>query len=165
MRVGFLIDLHYFDLGRIRHFPLAIRVRLSPNIPACSLISVLVIDCTGQVVSKWFLANIPADRARVEWIRGVVGSLIPIEEGPCRHFHLPGRENAPEYLNRIAPRHRYGPGSGLVIADGLLHKPGRVELHRRLEPPKGLDSAHIWKYGLYYIQVMEGDQWCNRMGC
>lgn len=164
MRVGFLINLHHFDLGRILHFPFAIRVLLNPYILTCSFISTLIIHCLRQVINKWFLTNMAADRARVERIRRVIGSLVPVQECPRRHLHFPGRKGAPENLNRIAPWNGYGPGPGFVIANGLLDEPGWVKFHGPFQPLQGLDPAHVWKYGLYHVQVMEGYQWRNWMG-
>jgi len=76
--VGFLINHYQFDLTRILHFPLAIRIWLNPYISTCSLICIFVIYCIRQVINKWLLTNISADRACVEWISSVIGSLVPI---------------------------------------------------------------------------------------
>lgn len=154
--VGFLVDLYFADLGRIRHFPLAIRVRVDPNILTHSFISNIIIGSIRQVKNERFLANIPVERARVEWISGVIGFAIPIQEGSRRRLHVSGQEDTPDYLNRIPPRNGYGPNPSFVIANGLLHKGIRVKFYRVLELLQGLDLGHIWKYGLNQVQVMEG---------
>lgn len=164
MRVGFLINMHHFDLGWILHFPIAFRVLLNPYILTCSFISTLIIHCPRQVINKRFLTNMAADRPRVERIRCVIRPLVPVQECPCWHLHFPGWEDAPENLNRIAPWNGYGPGPGFVIANWLLYEPSRVQLHGPIQTLQGLYPAHVWKYGLYHVQVMEGYQWCNWMG-
>lgn len=133
MWFGFLVDFDYLDLSRVCHFPLAIRVRVDPNILGYSFISTSIISCIGQVKNKRFLTSITAERACVEWKSGKIVSTIPIQEGSCWHLHISGRENAPKYLNRIAPRSRYGPNPIFIIANGLLHKPIRVEVHWAFE--------------------------------
>jgi len=80
------------------------------------------------------MASIPAERARVERKTGIMCPAIPIKKGSGRYLHVPGQENAPENLNRIAPRYGYGPLPGSVVANGLLHEPIRVEFHGPNEP-------------------------------
>lgn len=164
MWVRFLMDLYYLDLGRIGHFPITVRVELDPNILTHSFITNAIKGCIGQVKNKRFMASIPAERARVERKTGIMCPAIPIKKGSGRYLHVPGQENAPENLNRIAPWNGYGPGPGFVIANWLLYEPSRVQLHGPIQTLQGLYPAHVWKYGLYHVQVMEGYQWCNWMG-
>lgn len=154
MRVDFLTNFHRFDPGRILHFPLAIGVFLNPNVMGWSFICSTVIHCLWQEIDKRFLTNMAADRAGVERVRRVIGPSVPVEERPRRHLHFPGRENAPEYLNRVSPRNGYGPGPTLVVANRLLHEPGWVQLHGPVQPLQSPHPAHVWKYGLYHVQVM-----------
>jgi len=157
MRIKFLMNPYDWDLGGIRHFPPATRVGLDPNIVTDSLISNPIIDHIIQVENKRFQASIPAKRPRVERKSSIIRPPDPIQKGSRRHLHVPGQDNAPDYLNRIAPRNGYSPIPASVVAYGLLHEPIRVQSHGPNKPLQGLQTAGVWEYGLNDVQVVHGN--------
>jgi hypothetical protein len=156
MRIWLLIYLHFVNRRRIGHLPSTFWVRDAvPFVFSQRLLGCIIGFCFWEVKYKRLLAWISTNGTRVECICSVICSSVPIQERSWRHFHLSWWKHSSKYLNNETPWNRNGPALWFVVANGLLHEPGRVKFHWYSKPLEGFYASHIGEDWLNYVKVMQ----------